>query len=128
MGFEIPELDKKNIYQLKLDIEKAGKILEPITVMPSAAGGYVIIGGWIRFHIAKELQLDCPALLYEDLSHEEAREMFLSKNFCHRQMKYEKNKQLAFDLYKRASLNYSQIARLLGISPSTVCVIRKSKV
>ena len=121
VGFDIPQLNKKNIEELKSDIEKDGEIITPITVIYSTIEGkYVILDGWNRFHIAKELNMKCPADLYENLSQEQARDKFLSHNFCQRQMSREVKEQLANDLYTEVSLNFSQIAKLLGVHSCTV--------
>ena len=121
VGFKFPKLDEINRQKLKLEIEEAGQVLTPIIVIPSAVRGYIIIDGWHRFHIAKELQLECKALLYEDLSPKQAREIYLSENLCRRQMTLKEKKQLAFDLKQDdPSRSNAQIAALLGTDPSTV--------
>ena len=80
VGFAFPKLDEVNRQKLKLEIEEAGQVLMPIIVMPSPVRGHIIIDGYHRFQISKELQLDCRALLFEELSPEQAREIFLSEN------------------------------------------------
>jgi len=120
VDFVFPELDRKNTQKLALDIKDAGRITMPIIVMPSTVEGYVIIDGWHRYHIAKELQLDCPALLFENLAPQEAQELFLSENLSRRQMTKDEKKQLAIDLREKYGWDTSSIARLLGIHFSTV--------
>ena len=119
-GFELPPLRKKCREELKRRIETVGKVTTPIIVTYSTKIGYLIIDGWSRYQIAKELKLDCQALLYESLSPQQTQELFLSENLSQRQMTCKEKKQLAFDIKQKTSLDNSQIARLLGVNASTV--------
>jgi len=120
VGFKFPSLNEKGKKKLKFKIETGGKPITPVAVMRSTTRGYVIIDGWERYQIAKELQMGCPANLYEGISPEQVQDIFLSENLSKRQMKRKDKKELGFNLRQYASLNNADIARLLGVTPSTV--------
>ena len=120
VGFKFPGLKEKDKKKLKFKIETGDKPIAPIAVMPSATRGYVIIDGWSRYQIAKELQVDCPANVYEGLSLEQVQELFLSENLSRRYMSRNDKKELGFSLRQYTSSSNADIARLLGVTPSTV--------
>ena len=133
VGFEVPILGKKGINELKLEIELGHKAMTPISVIPSTRG-YVIIDGWSRYQIAKELQCGCLADVYEGLNPEQVRKLFLAENFCRRRIKPKERKELALKIRENTSLSNAQLARLLGVTPGAVskwfnpkpCVCRSS--
>ena len=120
VDFSFPQLDEENRQRLKFEIEEAGQIITPILVMPAAEKGYIIIDGWHRYQISKELNMECHAVLFKDLSPWQAQEMFLSQNLSRRQMSLKEKKQLAIDLKQRVCWSNGQIANLLAVQPSTV--------
>jgi len=120
VGFEFPSLDERGMESLRCEYENRGKVSTPIKVILSTTRGYVIIDGWSRYQIAKKRQLNCQALLYENLTPQQIQELFLYENLCQRQISPKERKELAFKIREKTSLNNTQIARLLGVDPSTV--------
>lgn len=90
MGSLVPfdtSLQHGNIQVLKTDVETAGMLLEPITVVPTKKGTYDVVNGIRRLRALKQIGLSkVPAYIVgtEDMSQKERQKLALNANLSQR--------------------------------------------
>jgi ParB/RepB/Spo0J family partition protein len=118
LGIELPGHTKKELEELKKNIEDNG-VEMPIFVIRNNSGGYSVIDGNHRLQICRELGRDCPATIL-NVSDARAREIALEQNLSRRSMTQDQKKESAYQMRHKLGLSNSKIAKILCVSHVTI--------
>jgi ParB-like chromosome segregation protein Spo0J len=112
-----PEFFEGAYNELKESIRENG-VIEPVNAYKEDSTIY-IIDGWHRFKSCKELEIECPAKFYENLSDEAKMILSRDPNIFRRFYSKEDMKELVF-AYHNTQWGYLRIANALGLTKPTV--------
>ena len=121
---ELPPLPADDLEGLRMSIAANG-VFVPIIIWPKGKGRYVVDGSY-RKQIAEELGYDCPEIVRSDLTEEDARLMARALNLARRHLNTEQKRKIITDqLQETPERSARWIAKMLGVSNSTVSIIRE---
>lgn len=121
MGNVVPDLTPDEYDALKADIAERG-VLHPIDVDERGR----VLDGANRKRICKDLRIQCPVRVWEGLSEEQKFAFTLVSNLVRRQLNQSQRRQVVGSLLIREPERSDRVvAQLVGVSPTTVGVVRK---
>jgi hypothetical protein len=116
--------DRKNLEE---DIEKNG-VRDPIKVYQNLEGEFFVIGGFNRWEIANNLELDqIPIDIYNGTT-DEIKELVINDNLVRRHLTTEQKRKIAgFLLSQNPGQSNRAIAEQVKVDPKTIAKVRIEK-
>jgi len=112
---------------LKNDIKTWGDVRDPIKIYFAKNGDGLILAGFNRWEIAKELKFDTvPVEVYSDLTPKEREELVINDNLNRRHFTEEQKRELIkYFLKKETTSSNRAIGKKVGSDPKSVAKQRK---
>jgi hypothetical protein len=105
--------DEKSYEALKKLISEDGGVIKPVLTVKDKRKT-VIIDGWHRILVAKELDIPCPAVFCEGLTESQIENAALSLNLSGRRMRLKERRGIAIALYEQRVWGYGRISKTIG--------------